>query len=622
MNVFPSSYEEMIYKRTYARWMEDWKRRENWEDSVNRYGTFFYERGIPKGLNDMFFRAIDHLKDFQVMGSMRTLWTAGPALDVENAAGFNCGYTPIESTHDLATLMYLLMNGIGVGISVEGRYIQQLPKLPIGLGTCTIPIVFEDSKKGWAEGYHKFLRSIFEEAMIPQYDLSKIRPKGSPLKTFGGRASGPGPLKDLLDFTTDLVIKARGRRLLSDEIADLCCKISQIVVVGGTRRSAIIILSDPWDTRMARYKTGTFWDEHPYRSFANISSVYSSCPTPEEFSDAFTVLRESGTGERGFINRDSLQFRVPFRRDPNHLFGLNPCGEVILRPREFCNLSEVVVRPGDDLAALIKKIQSAVLFGCLQASLTDYHFISDEWTKNSEEERLLGVSLTGIHDRPLTNHELLNLVSQAIWTAKRVSRELGIPMPAAVTCVKPSGTVSQLVNSASGMHPRHAPYYIRRVRVAANDPVAKFMMTRGVPYEPDRMDGATMVFDFPIKSPERAITRHQLTATDQLKLWTRLKVNYTEHNPSCTIYVRDNEWDAVEHYLWDHWALIGGITLLPYDGGHYQQAPYEDISEQQYEKLSKEMPELDWNDLAEFEDIDNTTGAQELACVGGSCELN
>lgn len=627
-----SPYQEFIYKRTYARFIESENRRERWTETVGRYGEFFMER-VPPELRGDFIDAIQDVVNLRVMPSMRCLWTAGEALRQENICGYNCAYLPIKHYGNLGEVLYLLMCGTGVGVSVERQYINQLPVIP-GEDSFSVPrpapIVFEDSKYGWADGLVRYLYHIFEFGHFPEYDLSHIRPKGERLKTFGGRASGPEPLKDLLEFIKRICLSARGRKLNSEEVADIICKTAEVVIVGGVRRSAILMLTNPSDRRMQQYKSGEFWHKHPYRSFANISSCYTEQPDMLQYMEDFMAVMASGTGERGFVNRESLQNTVPDGRDRSIDYGLNPCGEIILRPHQFCNLSEVVVRPDDNLDTLARKVKHAVLFGVLQATLDNFNFVSADWKRNIQEERLLGVSLTGIMDsvwhNPVRNPSMFSyLRGIARDQAKIYAQQFGINTPAAVTCCKPSGTVSQLVNCASGLHTRYASYYIRRVRVASTDPISAFLMDSGVPWQPevgqDRYTASTLVFEFPCCSPSTAITRHDRSALEQLETWKNMKLFWTDHNPSCTIYVDESEWFHVGAWLYDNWNLLGGITVLPKDTGLFQLAPYEEVTRKELAQRVEDFPPLDWTALDCYEKGDTTTGAQEYSCSGGGCEI-
>ncbi len=628
----PGVYENFIYKRTYARWVEEKKRRENWDETVDRYKDFFQSR-VPSGKEEDFNQAIESIRVSGNMPSMRSFYTAGKALERDNIAGYNCTGIAIDTIKSFAELLYILMNGSGVGFSVERQIIAELPTIPDTFFDIGTNIVFADSKKGWAEGYYSYIRCLFN-GELSKYDLSKIRPKGAILKTFGGRASGPEPLDLLLQKTKNIISRAKGRKLNSLECHDLCCFIAEAVVVGGVRRSSGISISNLSDERMRNAKSGEFWIANPQRSLANNSVAYTEKPDIPTFMSEWRSLIKSGVGERGIINRVSLEKTVAStgRRKKGYNWILNPCAEIILRPNEFCNLSEVVIRPEDTEQNLLIKVKSAVILGCLQATLTDFKFVNYEFKKNCEEERLLGVSLTGLRDNELLNkvssegEALLSLMKQtAIKTAIEWAESLDIPIPAAITCVKPSGTVSQLVNSASGLHTRFAPYYIRRVRVTSSDPMCKFLISKGVAHNVEtgqsQLNPDTYVFDFPIKAPENAIFNKDVSAISQLEYWKMLKEFWCEHNPSATIFVSEDEWLDVGAWVYKEWDVIGGLSFLPKDTNIYPLAPYTEISEEQYSEMIAKFPEIDFNDLDIFEEKDNTIGAQEFACSGGSCEL-
>ena len=624
--MLPTDYQEFIYKRSYSRWIPELNRRENWEETVARYSTFFYEK-FENVLRGEYFRefnaAINRIRNLEVMPSMRALWSAGPALEFDNCAGYNCAYTEIDSYKSFAEILYILMNGAGVGVSVERQVIAQLPKVPEQLVQSGCVIQFGDSKGGWAEGFELFLNCL-DQGIVPIPDLSLIRPKGARLKTFGGRASGPEPLQSLLMFTLKIFQNARGRRLNSEECSDICCKIAEVVVVGGVRRSAILLLTNPSDRRMQHYKDGEFWKTNPQRSYANISSCYTEKPDPVNFLEDFLALMQSGNGERAFVNRESLQDR----RGELLNFGLNPCGEVILKPRQFCNLSEVVVRPEDTFETLVKKARYAAILGTMQATLSDFKFLSEKWKHNTEEDRLLGVSLTGFLDHPhlpFREDWLEDLCSEVEETNREWAKLLEINPAKSCTCVKPSGTVSQLVNASSGLHSRYARYFIRRVRVATTDPLCQLLIAQGVPWNPEVGEHSdtctTAVFDFPMEAPQTSVTKDDLTALEQLNIWKKLKIYYTTHNPSVTIYVKEEEWVEVAAWVYRNWDIVGGITFLPYDGGVYPLAPYEEISAEKFTELSTSFPKLDFDALPQFERYDCTEGSREFACAGGACEL-
>ena len=636
---FKTSYQEFIYKRTYARWMEDFGRRESWQETTRRYRDFFMSK-VDKSkmtpeqaldLVDAFF-AINNL---EVMPSMRVLWTSGEALERENIAGYNCAYTVIDSVKSFAEILYILMNGTGVGFSVERQYINHLPEVPEELKDASNDFVikFEDSKMGWAGGYHRLLINLFH-GYIWKLDYSLIRPKGSRLKTFGGRASGHEPLQQLCEFTIDTFKKAQGRKLNSLECYDLVCMIANCVVVGGVRRSATINLSNFSDQRMRHAKDGQFWLENPQRFLSNNSVAYTEKPDMVAFMEEWLNLSRSGTGERGIVNRQGFQRTAKEQGREVRDFGVNPCGEIVLRPKQFCNLTEVVVTAEDTLATLKKKVKCATILGCLQSTLSNFGFLDEEWKKNTEEERLLGVSLTGLADHRVLNgsmgmtklmESLQQMKDVAHETAQEWSKILGINVPKAITCVKPSGTVSQLVDSSSGIHPRFSRFYIRRVRVNATDPICKYLESEGMSWNPENGETVdsctTKVFDFPIQAPEGCLTKDKVTALGQLQYWLIIKKHWCDHNPSATIYVNDDEWLEVGAWVYKNWDDIGGLSFLPKAGGHYQLAPYEEITKDRFEELSKEFPKLNFDKLTRYENHDETDGAREYACVGGSCEL-
>ena len=630
--MFETSYQNFIYKRTYSRWVDELMRRENWDESVMRYGRFFSEI-VPKDRLADFNSAMESVYKAEVMPSMRALWTAGPALKRDNIAGYNCAYVAINHPKKFAELLYILMNGTGIGFSVERQEVSQLPTIPEPLVSSTTTIVFSDSKRGWAEGYYKLISDLYKGS-IPNYDLSKIRPKGAKLKTFGGRASGPEPLEELIKYTINLFKRMQGVQLQSSQCHDMCCMIASAVMVGGVRRSACISLSNLSDDRMAQAKSGDWWLNNGHRQYANNSVAYTEKPDSKKFLREWTKLVESRSGERGVFNRQGARYAVAKtgRRDVNHKWGINPCGEIILRPDEFCNLTEAVLRHGDQLEDCKRKVRHATILGCLQSTLTDFKFIGRSWKNNCEEERLLGVSLTGLADHPVLNNvskearswlQLLKL--EAIDTAKVWSEILDIPMPKAITCVKPSGTVSQLVNSSSGLHPRFAPYYIRRVQVSAKDPMAKFLIDKGVPHREapgeDPVDPNNWAFEFPIKSPGTSVCNDEVTALKQLGYWKMLKDYWCEHNPSCTIYVKDSEWVEVGAWVYRHWDNICGLAFLPVDNMTYVRPPYEEITDDEYNILVDQHPDLDFNELSNFEGEDTTQGSQEYSCSAGECDI-
>ncbi len=622
-------YQQFIHKSRYARWLPEEGRRETWEETVTRYVDFFKERGQLKGKDyNLLKEAILHL---DVMPSMRCMMTAGAALAKDNVAGFNCSYLHIDSPRSFDELMYVLMCGTGVGFSVERNFINKLPIVAEEFHPSDSTIVVADSKIGWASAFRELI-SLLYAGKIPKWDMSKIRESGARLKTFGGRASGPEPLDDLFHFCVGIFQKSAGRKLTSLECHDVCCKIADIVVVGGVRRSALISLSNLSDPRMAKAKNGNWWDTEGQRRLANNSVAYTEKPDFESFLAEMQNMYESKAGERGIFSRVAAQKIAARngRRDPEQDFGTNPCSEIILRSNQFCNLSEIVVRPEDDLDTLKKKAEVAAIIGTLQATLTDFRYLRNVWKRNTEEEALLGVSMTGIMDHYLLSKgdspDLEKWLEQirdvAVKTNEKWATKLGINQSAAITCVKPSGTVSQLVDSASGIHPRFSEYYIRRVRSDKKDPLAQFMQTAGFPVEQDLMSQASLVFSFPVESPQGCTTVKQVGAMEQLKLWKAYQNHWCEHKPSITVYYTDDEFLEVAQWIWDNFDLCSGISLLPYSDHVYQQAPYEDIDAEKYEELLAAMPvSVDWSALEQFEQDDNTTGSQELACVGGACEI-
>ncbi|MDB4680435.1 hypothetical protein OAE72_00625 [Akkermansiaceae bacterium] len=623
-----NQYQEFIHKSRYARWLPEEGRRERWDETVNRYVDFWKERGqINEKTALQLFNAIHNL---EVMPSMRCMMTAGEALDKDNVAGFNCSYLHIDSPRSFDELMYVLMCGTGVGFSVERNFITKLPVIAESFHETDSTIVVADSKIGWASAFRELIAMLYA-GKIPKWDMHKVRPSGARLKTFGGRASGAEPLEDLFNFCVGIFQKASGRKLTSIECHDVVCKIADIVVVGGVRRSALISLSNLSDPRMAKAKSGQWWMDEGQRRLANNSVAYTEKPDFESFLTEMHTMYDSKAGERGIFSRVAAQKIAAKngRRDPEQDFGTNPCSEIILRSNQFCNLSEVVIRADDDLVSLKKKVEVASIIGTLQATLTDFRYLRNVWKKNTEEEALLGVSLTGICDHYLLGKDspdldkwLEEMKDVAIKTNKEWADKLGINQSAAITCVKPSGTVSQLVDSASGIHPRFSKHYIRRVRSDKKDPLAQYMTAAGFPVEDDVMSKSSLVFGFPIKSPESSTTVKQVGAMEQLRVWKKYQDHWCEHKPSITVYYTDSEFLQIAQWIWDNFDSVSGISLLPVSDHVYQQAPYEDITAEKYEELLAAMPvDIKWEDLEHFEKEDNTTGSQELACVGGACEI-
>ena len=622
-------YQQFIHKSRYARWLDDKGRRETWAETVQRYIDFFIDRGQLDAYSQQTQEIYDAIYNLDIMPSMRCMMTAGEALKRDNVAGFNCSYLHIDHVRAFDELMYVLMCGTGVGFSVERNFINQLPEVAESMHETDTTIVVADSKMGWASAYRELI-SLLYSGKIPKWDMRKVRPAGSRLKTFGGRASGPEPLDDLFHFTVGIFRKAHGRKLTSIECHDICCKIADIVVVGGVRRSALISLSNLSDQRMAKAKAGQWWETEGQRRLANNSVAYTEKPDFSAFIAEMQTLYESKCGERGIFSRVAAKKLAERngRRDAAHNFGTNPCSEIILRSNQFCNLSEVVVREEDDLTSLKRKVKLATILGTLQSTLTDFRYLRVRWKRNTEEESLLGVSLTGIMDhyllsKPTTDLEkwLGEMKDVAIETNRKWSERLGVNESTAITCVKPSGTVSQLVNSASGIHPRFADYYIRRVRGDTKDPLSVFMSDSGFSVEQDVMSPTTAVFSFPIKAPKSSVTVNQVGAMDQLKLWKAYQDHWCEHKPSITIYYTDDEFLDVAQWIWRNFDSVSGISLLPYSDHVYQQAPYEKIKKDQYKQLLAELPKVNWDDLAKIETEDSTIGSQELACTGGACEI-
>jgi ribonucleoside-diphosphate reductase alpha chain len=628
-----NNYSEFIAKSRYSRFLPDVGRREHWNETVARYCAFIdnhlkekHDYKMPDALYDEIKNAILNL---EVMPSMRAIMTAGKALERDNTAGYNCSYLPIDDPKAFDEAMYILLCGTGVGFSVEHKYVDQLPEVPDQLFDSETVISVADSKEGWAKALRQLIALLYS-GEVARYDLSRIRPAGARLKTFGGRASGPGPLDELFKFTTAKFRAAAGRKLTSLECHDILCKIGEVVVVGGVRRSAMISLSDLEDDRMRNAKSGQWWEHNGQRALANNSATYNTKPDIGQFLQEWTSLYNSHSGERGIFSRAAsiAQAGKNGRRDKNYDFGTNPCSEIILRPYQFCNLTEVVVRAEDTVESLARKVRIATILGTFQSTMTHFPYLRKIWQKNTEEERLLGVSLTGILDNhwmgevnESTAENLRQLRSIAIDANSEFADSLGIPRSTAITCVKPSGTVSQLVDSASGIHARHSSYYIRRVRGDKKDPLSTFLTVAGVPAEDCVMrPDSTVVFSFPMKAPEGARLRDDLTALQHLDLWLMYQRHWCEHKPSVTISVKEDEWMDVGAWVWRHFDEVSGVSFLPWDGGTYRQAPYEECSKETYEELLSKMPaHIDWNLLSEKDD--NVEGAQTLACVAGHCEI-
>jgi len=627
-NYLPTDYQSFIHKSRYARWLDKEGRRETWGETVSRYMENIV---YPVAGTDTYIKEIEEaILSLEVMPSMRSLMTAGPAAMRDNISMYNCSYIAVDNIVAFDEAMHVLMCGTGVGFSVERQYVQKLPEVP-ELFNSETNIVVKDSKEGWSKALRQVIALLYS-GEIPTWDVSRVRPAGARLKTFGGRASGPAPLIDLFNFTINTFRGAQGRRLSSIECHDIMCKIGEVVVVGGVRRSAMISLSNLSDDRMRTAKSGAWWDNNPHRALANNSVAYSEKPDSLSFMREWMALVESGSGERGIFNREAAKKQAAKngRRDADHDFGTNPCSEIILRSGQVCNLTEVVVRATDTIDSLEKKVRIATILGTVQSTYTKFPYLRKMWQRNTEEERLLGVSLTGIMDNPLLTTKnaglektLEHLKSIAVATNIQWAERLGIPVSTAITCVKPSGTVSQLVDSASGIHSRHSPYYIRTVRGDNKDPLTQFMKDQKIPNAPDVMKpDQTTVFSFPQKAPEGAVCTKDTTAIEQLEMWLMYQRHWCEHKPSVTINVRSAEWFEVGAFVYKYFDEMSGVSFLPFNEHTYQQAPYQDCGKHDYHELLSLMPDkIDWEDLANYEKEDNTAGSQTLACSGDSCEI-
>ncbi len=634
-NMLPTPYQQFIHKSRYARWIEDEGRREDWHETVYRYTNFManhlkdkHDFDIPEqDLSDIH----DAILDLQVMPSMRAMMTSGAALERDNVCGYNCSYIPVDSPRSFDECMYILMCGTGVGFSVERSNVDKMPVVSDAMNDSETVIKVADSKPGWAKAYRELIALLYA-GQIPTWDVSEVRASGERLKVMGGRASGPQPLVDLFTFTVEVFKKASGRRLFPIECHDLMCKIGEIVVVGGVRRSALISLSNLNDDQMRHAKAGQWWENEGQRALANNSVAYKGKPEMGTFMREWLALYDSKSGERGIFNREAADKQVARngRRETGHQWGTNPCSEIILRPYQFCNLSEVVVRASDTLDDLLRKTRIATIVGTIQSTLTDFKYLRNVWKKNTEEERLLGVSLTGIMDHSVLSKNvdskrwLEKMKEEAVKTNEKYAKMLGIPQSAAITCVKPSGTVSQLVDAASGIHARHNDYYIRTVRGGNSDPLTQFMKESGVYNEPDVMKpDTTTVFSFAMQSPLGAVLRTDMSAIEQLELWKTYALHWCEHKPSVTISVKEEEWMDVGAWVYENFDVASGVSFLPHNDHTYQQAPYQDIEREDYLEWQQayDYVTLDWNKLTEFEKEDTTTGSRELACTADSCEI-
>jgi ribonucleoside-triphosphate reductase len=642
----PSLYQSFIHLSRYSRWLPNENRRETWHETVKRYFDFFEEHLLEQHNYKVSKKEREELEaavcNLEIMPSMRALMTAGEALKRDNVAGYNCSFASSGRVRAFDEILYILMCGTGVGFSVERDFLKKLPTIAEEFEDSDTTIVVQDSKMGWAKAY-KELTSLLIGGQIPKWDISKVRPAGARLKTFGGRASGPQPLDDLFRFTVEAYQRAAGRKLTSIECHDIICKIAEIVVVGGVRRSALISLSSLTDERMRDAKHGQWWVSDAQRALSNNSVAYKEKPEIGTFIEEWLALYKSKSGERGIFNRDAAkkqtekanEFRSSLggdykHREVDHEFGTNPCSEIILRDKEFCNLTEIVVRSNDTKESLERKVRLATILGTWQSTLTNFKYLSSEWERNCKEERLLGVSMTGIMDCELTNGKkgnleklLTGLKTEAIVQNRTTAKSIGINESVAITCVKPSGTVSQLVDAASGIHARHNPYYIRTVRADVKDPLCVFMKEKGFPCEPDVMKPEhTMVFSFPMKTPKKAVFRTDMSAMEQLNLWLQYQRFWCEHKPSVTISVKEHEWMEVGAWVWEHFDEVSGVSFLPFSDHTYKQAPYQDCTEEEYKELLKALPkDIDWAELGDYEKEDNTAGAQTFACSGNSCEV-
>ena len=636
--MLPTEYQNYIAISRYARWIEKENRRETWSETVERYVSYMerrYEKLTNKKLDKKERdRWVDAITTLKVMPSMRALMTAGAALDKDNVAGFNCSYVAIDNVRTFDEIMYILMCGTGVGFSVERQYGDILREIAEKFHTTETVIKVRDSKIGWAKSYRELVAMLYA-GQIPQFDMSLVRPAGAKLKTFGGRASGPDPLRDLFKFSIETFQKASGRKLTSIECHDIVCKIADVVVCGGVRRSALISLSNLSDIRMRDAKTGQWWDNNPQRSYANNSVAYTEKPDIGTFMKEWVSLYDSKSGERGIFNRVASQKMATRsgRRDGDFDFGTNPCSEIVLRNKQFCNLSEVVVRPNDTEETLKEKVEIATIFGTLQSTLSDFRYLTKQWKDNTEEERLLGVSLTGIMDNfilsggafneAVLKSMLVNLKDHAIETNKKWAELLGVNQSTAITCVKPSGTVSQLVDSASGIHPRYSPYYLRTVRADKKDPLCDMMIDKGFHAEDDVMKpNDTKVIYFPMRSPVESVMRDAKSAIEQLEIWKTYQLYWCEHKPSITVYVKEEEWLQVGAWVYENFDVMSGVSFLPHSDHSYKQAPYQEVDKKTYQEWVAKTPRnINWMDLTQYEKEDTTTSSKELACTAGACEI-
>lgn len=621
------NYRKYIHASRYARFLEDEGRRETHEETVQRYISFFKDKATEEQAKQVPWEELfEAIQNHEIMPSMRAMMTAGPALDRDAVAGYNCAFVAVDNPRVFDEILYILMCGTGVGFSVERQFINKLPEIAEEFHPTESTIVVRDSKIGWATSFRQLVSFLYN-GLIPEWDVSRVRPAGERLKTFGGRASGPDPLVDLFRFTISIFRNAAGRKLNSIECHDIICKVADVVICGGVRRSALLSLSNLTDERMQKAKSGEWWNNQPQRALANNSVSYTEKPDIGIFMREWLSLYDSKSGERGIFNRLAAKRMVPARRDSEHEFGTNPCSEIVLRSKQFCNLTEVVVRPTDTLEDLKRKVRLATILGTIQSTLTDFRYLSRQWRNNTEEERLLGVSLTGIMDHkvlskisPATKRFLSEMKEVAIETNQNFAEVYNIPESTAITCVKPSGTVSQLVDSASGIHPRFSQYYVRTVRSDKKDPLAQWMIEKGFPVEEDVMFPNNWVFSFPQKAPKNSVMRNDMSAIDQLEHWKLFAETWCEHKPSITVYVREHEWLEVGSWVYKNWKVVNGVSFLPHTDHVYRQAPYQEVTEKEYKELLDRIPsDVEFSSFVESDD--NTTGSQELACVAGACEI-
>lgn len=623
---FANPSQEFVYIRTYSRWLEEKQRREVWEETVERFIKFIRDTQKDVIPSKVYKKMEERILNLEVLPSMRALWAAGEAASKTNVAIFNCSYANIDSIESFSEALYILMCGCGFGFGISNAVINKLPIVPQIDWNETSYFSIEDSKEGWADSVKVLLTQLYSGKDVTM-DYSLLRPKGARLITFGGRSSGPEPLIILHNFIKETFQTAQGRKLTSLEVLDIVNQIAEIVVVGGVRRSSEISLSDLDDDLIRNAKN---WPFPNRRTMSNNSAIYNTKPNASEFLKEWSSLANSGTGERGIFNLQGARETSPKRRNNDLIAGTNPCSEILLRSEQFCNLSSVIVKEDDDLDELLDKVETATWIGTIQSTYTNFPYLRKHWKKNCDEERLLGVSLSGQMDNPsiLTPDALKALRSRAIKVNKKAAEILDINPSTAITCVKPEGTSSQVVNSSSGLHPRYSEYYIRRYRIASIDPLCRLLQEQGVKLSPENKQEKlpeskvnTWVVSFPIKSPPKSITRDKLAALDQLEWYKKLKVNWCEHSPSCTIYVKNEEWFEVGNWVYKNWEVINGISFLPYDGGHYKQAPYEEITKEEYDKLIKEFPKIDYSKLTKYELEDNTEGSKSYACLGDKCDI-